>query len=168
MFEFTETITIQAPHTAVWELMRHIERWWPVSNPEHESLRQLDNGPLGVGTRLRIREKIAGIPGEATGTITRFDAGRAVSWEAPRARYRFLGLAFTVGEGVTWRIDARADRTTAVSAHVWATFPHGLAGRLLAAVFTRLLHGIEKDREHTRTELRYLKRALEAGRPAGG
>ena len=58
MFEFTESISIQAPSSTVWEVMRDIEGWWLASNPEHESLERLDDGDaLEVGTKLRIRER---------------------------------------------------------------------------------------------------------------
>lgn len=163
MFEFTESIAVQASPTAVWELMRDVERWWLASNPEHDSLVRLDGGgDLGVGARLRIRERIGGIPGEAVGEITRFDPPSAVTWEAPEARYRWLGLSVPVGEGVTWTIEPGADGSTIIGARVWATFPPGLGGRLLEWGF-RLLGGIQKDRQHTRTELDYLKRIIEEG-----
>lgn len=162
MFEFTESISIRAPSSTVWDVMRDIEGWWLASNPEHESLERLDDGDtLGVGTRLRIRERIGGVPGEATGTITRIDPGSIVTWEAPRAHYRWFGVPITVGEGVTWRIDQVDYQTTTVSAQVWATFPAGLCGRIAEAAFTRILGGVDKDRQHTRTELRHLKTVIE-------
>lgn len=161
MLDFTEAVTIDAPQAAVWELMRDLERWWPESNPDHEHMECLDDGDLRAGSRVRIKEKIAGISGEAIGTITQFEPGRVVTWDAPRACYRLLGLALTVSEGVTWRIEPSGESTTVVSAHVWATVPPGRRGRVAAAVFTRLLGGAEKDRRHARTELQYLKRVLE-------
>jgi hypothetical protein len=36
-------------------------------------------------------------------------------------------------------------------------------GRVVAWTFVHVLNGVAKDREHARTELRYLKRLLEAG-----
>jgi hypothetical protein len=154
MFQFVETIIVHAPPSTVWAVMHDIERWWPASNPEHESLERLDDRDvLEVGAQLRIREKIGGIPGEATGTITRVEP----------ARYRWLGIPVTVGEGVTWRVEAHDVEATRLSAQVWATFPPGPRGRLVEAAFTRLLDGVAKDREHTRIELRYLKHRIEAG-----
>lgn len=167
MFEFTETISIQAPPAAVWDVLRDIEGWWLASNPEHESLERLDDRDiLEVGAQLRVRERIGGIPGEATGTITRVESGSAVTWEAPQARYRWFGMPATMGEGVTWRIEpSAADAvTTDLSAHVWAVFPPGLRGRVLEAAFTRLFRGVEKDRKHARTELQYLKDIIEQTR----
>lgn len=52
--------------------------------------------------------------------------------EAPAARYRFFGIPFTVGEGVTWRLESADGATSQVSAQVWGTFPCGLAGRVAA------------------------------------
>lgn len=164
MFEFTEKIAIEATPGVVWELMSDVERWWPASNPEHGSLERLDHdgGEIGVGSRLKITERIAGISGEAVGEITRFEPGSEVTWEAPDARYRLAGVPISVGEGVTWRIRP-AGTGSEVSANVWATFPAGIAGRLLEWSFEHLFRGIERDREHTRTELRYLKRTIEVG-----
>jgi hypothetical protein len=90
-----------------------------------------------------------------------------VTWEAPNAHYRWFGVPFTVGEGVTWSIESRDGGARSLSAHVWATFPPGMRGRIVEWAFTRL-GGIEKDREHTRTELRYLKKAIEARVTAHG
>lgn len=164
VFEFTETIVVAAPSAAVWDLLRDVERWWPPSNPEHESIERLDDRDvLEVGARLRIREKVAGIPCVADGEITAVEPLSAVTWEAPRARYRWFGIPITVGEGVTWSIKPSDGGGTRISAHVWATFPPGVGGRVFEWAFRHLLRGVEKDREHARTELRYLKRVLESG-----
>jgi len=163
VFEFTETIEIEAPPETVWEVVADIEGWWPPSNPEHESLERLDDRGLEVGARIRIREKIAGVPGEAVGEITEVEPGARVTWEAPAARYRLAGISVSIGEGVTWSLEPHGDDAARLSARVWATFPPGPRGRLLEWFFTRLLRGLEKDREHARVELRYLKRTIEAG-----
>ncbi len=86
MFEFTETVVIEAPSPEVWEVLHNLEGWWPASNPDHDSLERLDDRGIEVGARLRIRERITGIRGEAVGEITRVDAGSTVTWEAPQAR----------------------------------------------------------------------------------
>lgn len=161
MFEFTEEMLIQAPASEVWEVMTDLERWWVASNPEHESLERLDDLGIGEGARLRIREKIAGVPGQYVGELTRVVPLAEVTMEAPKARYRLAGLGFTVSEGVTWRLEPAGEGSTRVSARVWATFPDGRSGRVLEWVFTRLLDGITRDREHARTELAYLKEIIE-------
>ena len=98
------------------------------------------------------------------GTITPIDRGTSVTWEAPDARYRWFGVKVTIGNRVTWTVEPRG-QSALVSAHVWATF-RSIPSRLLEPVFTRLLKGTEKDREHTRVELRYLKHLIEASPPA--
>lgn len=167
MFDFTESVLIEAPHGEVWDVLSDIDRWWLASNPEHDSLEHQDSlAPTQVGARLRIREKIGGIPGDAVGTITAVEPGAAVTWQAD-ARYRWLGVSVQVGEGVTWRAEPYGEATTRVSARVWATFPSSLVGRVAAFAFVRLLNGIEKDRHHAYTELQYLKDLIEnSDRPA--
>lgn len=150
----------------MWEVLQDIEDLWPASNPEHESLERLDDRGIEVGARLLIRERIAGIPDEATGEITELEPLSRVTWEAPAARYRWFGVPLTIGEGVTWAL-AGDDRSTLLSAHVWATFPASPLGRILGWMFEKPLKGIEKDREHARTELRYLKRRIEAPQTSG-
>jgi hypothetical protein len=78
MFDFTEAILINAPHDAVWQVLRNIDGWWLASNADHDSLEHLDMLPVTqVGVRIRIREKIGGIPGEAVGSITSVEPGSA-------------------------------------------------------------------------------------------
>jgi len=166
MFDFTESVVIAAPHTQVWDVLSDLDRWWLASNADHDSLEHLDSlPPTQVGARLRIREKIGGIPGVAEGTITAVQPGEAVTWEAD-AVYRLLGVPVRVGEGVTWSVQPDGEATTRVSARVWATFPRHLVGRLASIAFMHLLNGVKMDREHARTELRYLKDLIE-GASAG-
>lgn len=161
MFEFTESVEITAPPAVVWDVLADVGGWWPASNPEHESIERLDNVALGLGAVLRVRERIAGVPGGMVGVITRFDPPNSVTWEAPKARYRILGAPFTIGEGVTWSVQSTPENATRVSAHVWATFP-GPFGWLLQWTFTHVFHGLEKDRKHACTELLSLKQSLES------
>jgi len=161
MFEFTERIAIAAPLQRAWDYLVRVEEWWPPSNPEHDALEILETDKrLRRGTRIRIREKIAGIPGEADGVITEFSPPETVTWQADRARYRLFGVPLEVSEGVRWTL-APKDDGVVLSATVWARFPTGAKGRALAWLFAGPMRGIEKDRRHTRTELDFVKRALE-------
>ena len=160
-FEFTETIDVQAPPELVWDVMSDLDNWWVASNPEHESLERLDDRGIAVGAKLRIRERIAGVPGEYIGELTRVTPMSEVTMEAPAARYRLFGISLTVGEGVTWRLESTDDHASQVSARVWATVPYGFLGHAVAWIFVNLLNGIAKDREHARVELRYLKQIIE-------
>ena len=157
VFAFTESVEVSAEAPRVWAVMTDVEQWWPASNPDHMSLELLDWAPLALGSRMRIRERVAGIPADATGSITEFEEGSRVTWEAA-ARYKLLGLPLHVQEGVTWTIEPRSSATTRISARVWATLP---LDHLTAPLF-RALGGVQKDREHARTELLYLKNVVEA------
>ena len=84
MFEFTESIDIHTDLDRAWIFLIDAGHWWRPSNPEHESLEILDEEAqtLTPGSRLRIRERIAGIPGEAVGVVTeRVDKDR-ITWQA--------------------------------------------------------------------------------------
>ena len=80
------------------------------------------------------------------------------------ARYRWLGLPVDVAESVTWSVERYGYDSTVVRAHVWAEFRAGLRARLMELAFARLLGGLARDREHTRSELRHLKRMSEGMR----
>lgn len=162
-FAFTESIGIDAAAETVWAALQDIEAWWPASNPEHESPELLDAPPIAVGSRMRIRERVAGVPGEALGVITALQPGREVTWAAKHAHYRWLLHTVTVGEGVTWRVEPGA-RTEALSRRRWgARFPPTRVGTVLGWAFEHLLDGISKDRRrHARAELDYLKRVIES------
>lgn len=172
MLDFTETIPINASPARVWAALLDIQRWWPPSNPEHESIERLDDADnviadpqpkeIGVGARFRIREKIAGVPGAGVGVVTGVDSGRAITWEADSMRYRLYGMAFTIAEGVTWSVGPQEPESSLLSARVWARFPEGPVGRILWLVFSRLLGGVERDRRHARVELEYLKETIES------
>jgi hypothetical protein len=161
MFEFTETIAIEAAPVRMWGYLLDIEEWWPRSNPEHDSIEVLDeDSRLGVGTRIRIRERVAGIPGEAVGRVTEYVEGQQLTWESDNARYSLWGIPLRVEEGVRWSLRP-AQHGVDLSATVWAVFPRGPWGRLVEWLFKGPLDGVNKDRQHARRELEYLKHALE-------
>ncbi len=160
MFELTESVSIQASPAAVWTVLADVERWWPPSNPEHVRIDvHAADKRIEVGTPVSFEERVAGIAGRAQGTITRCLPGIEVTWEGT-ARYRYAAVRFRVQEGVSWRI-ADAGGGSTLSAHVWAQFPPGFLGWLLEWTAKRLLRVVERDREHARTELAYLKETVE-------
>ncbi len=52
---FNITVEIQASPQTVWGVLREIKRW-PEWTPTVTSIQRLDNGPLVVGSRARIRQ----------------------------------------------------------------------------------------------------------------
>ena len=160
MFDFSVATTIDCPPQRVWNYLVDVRRWWLPSNPEHESLEIVGPGDeIALGTKLRVRERIAGIPGEAMGTITEFVPGECATWEAS-ARYRLWRQELSVEEGVTWSI-RRLERGTELAAHVWARFPDTALAKAFEWLFIHVFRGIAKDRRHAETELAYIRAELE-------
>jgi hypothetical protein len=161
MFDFTAKLMIDTSVDALWQRLTHIKSWWLASNPEHISLEILaEDYELHVGTPIRIRERIAGIPGEATGQIQTLEETREITWVSDDAMYRFWGLPLSVKEGVTWRVEPQGDHVQ-LSAHVWAEFPETWFGGLVEWFFKHVINGVDKDYEHAMTELRYLKETMD-------
>lgn len=165
MLQFTESVKIETTPDRAWAYLVNVEKWWPPSNPEHESLEILDRDKaLGKGTRIRIRERIAGIPCEAIGEVTEYVERERVTWQAEVARYRLWGITLEVTEGVRWSLGP-LEKGVTLSACIWASFPGGPKGRCLEWMFKGPLRGEAKDRSHARRELEYIKQELENVHP---
>ncbi|MCG8927855.1 SRPBCC family protein [Lentzea sp. CC55] len=106
------TVTVAATPERVWAVLTDVERW-PERIPTVESLRKLDDGPLAVGSRARIKQpKLA----EAVLTVTELTGGRSFTWESrssgvtvtaghvvePHAGGSRLTLALTLGGPMSW------------------------------------------------------------------
>ncbi|MFC7130509.1 SRPBCC family protein [Haloferax chudinovii] len=165
MYAISPTVTIDASPEQVWEFLKDVEEWWVASNPDHESLEVYSDGErIEEGTRIRVRERIAGIPGVADGEVTEYVPGERLTWEAPKARYRFYGFPLEVDEGVTWKITPTRGGTE-LTARVWASFPDSVLGTITEWTFEHVLHGVERDYRHAMRELEYIKRSLEGTAP---
>lgn len=160
MFQFTESIAIASPPDEVWRTIVDIEKWWPPSNPEHISIDVRSVGkPIDVGTAIHFEERVAGIKGKASGLITKWIPEREARWEGV-AVYRYYGIPIRIREGVSWSIESYGSGSR-LSARVWAQFPSNAFGRLAEWYTVSLLNVIERDREHARCELDYLKAVIE-------
>lgn len=165
MFQFTESIAIASRPDEIWETLADIEKWWPPSNPEHISIDvRYDGKPVDAGTEVHFEERIAGIKGKASGSITKWKPGREATWEGA-ALYRYYGVPVRIREGVSWAVESAGGVST-LSTTVWARFPENLFGRLVEWYSVRVLNVIDRDKEHARRELEYLKSVIEAdGQP---
>ncbi|GLY42774.1 hypothetical protein Amsp01_087970 [Amycolatopsis sp. NBRC 101858] len=118
-----------------------------------------------------VRETLRSLEGDWRGpaAVTESSCSRPaqVLNRSSFARYRWLGVRVDVAECVTWSVERYGYAGTVVRAHVWAEFRAGLRARLLELAFSRLLGGVARDREHTRSELRHLKRMSEGPSRAG-
>jgi len=160
MFEFTESISIKASPNTVWQLLADVEKWWPRSNPEHLRIEvRSSDKSIGAGTEVAFEERVAGIKGQAEGMIAGWIPGVEATWEGT-ATYRYMGFRLGVREGVSWRVESHGE-TSKLSARVWAEFPSSRFGRFVEWFAKSLLNVVDRDREHARCELEYLKTAIE-------
>jgi uncharacterized membrane protein len=85
-------LTIDAPVETVWALTLDVERW-PSLTPTITSVERLDDGPLAIGSRARLRQ-----PGQrpTVWTVTELEPGRRFAWAA-----RVFGVRMTGAHGLT-------------------------------------------------------------------
>ncbi|GAA0595081.1 polyketide cyclase [Kribbella sandramycini] len=135
---FEASVTAQAPVERVWQVFSDVERWaeW---TPTVTSVERLDDGPLRVGARARIRQPKLPV---AVWEVTELDAGSYFAWVSTVPGIR------TTGEH---RVVATAEGTV-ITAAVTQEGPLGwVFGKLYA----------ELTRRYVTTEVRRLKEVVE-------
>jgi hypothetical protein len=140
MRHFAITVDIDATPGRVWAVMRDIARWheWTASV---RSIERLDDGPLAVGSRVRIRQPKV-LP--AIWTVTALEEGRGFTWVT-----RSPGIMATAGH----RLESTTRGTIAtLSVHF---------GGPLGAVAGWLLRGL--NNRYLALEAAGLKRRSEEG-----
>jgi uncharacterized protein YndB with AHSA1/START domain len=115
---FETTRHIDASPSRVWEVMSDVARW-PEWTPTVDSVERLDDGPLQVGSRARIRQpRLPRVVWEVTEVVD----GRTFTWEATGPGIRSIGRHEVVPDGtgstVTLGIE-QAGPMGAVAALVW-------------------------------------------------
>ncbi|MBD3924416.1 SRPBCC family protein [Nocardioides cavernae] len=134
------TVTIDAPPERVWGLLVDVERW-PERIPTVDSVERLDEGPLTVGSRTRLRQPK--LP-EAVWTVTELDEGRSFVWES-----RSPGVSITASHLVEPQAGA-----TRLTLAVTISGPMAPVGWLMTKGLTR---------RYVETEAASLTRAAEDG-----
>ena len=76
--EQSTKIDVEAPVERVWEVLREVERW-PEWAPTVTSVRRLGEGPLAVGSRVRVEQPR--IP-PTEYVVTELEPGRWCTWGA--------------------------------------------------------------------------------------
>ncbi|KAA1429177.1 SRPBCC family protein [Nocardioides antri] len=115
---FETTRHIDAPTDAVWRVMSDVARW-PEWTPTVTGVDRLDDGPLRVGSRAKLRQPR--LPA-AVWEVTHLVEGREFTWEAKGPGVRTIGRHEVVADGsgskVTLSIE-QAGPMGAVAALVW-------------------------------------------------
>lgn len=106
-----KSIVIARPVEEVYEAFVNFEKTMPQTDPDIESVEKTSEGPFGVGTTFRVRQKLFGKTRESTNTVTAAEPGRLFEMESrvgpinPKASFTFEPAEG--GTRVTFRGDPR-------------------------------------------------------------
>ena len=115
---FTTTRHIDAETQPVWEVLHDVARW-PDWLPTVDSVERLDDGPLEVGSRAKVRQPK--LP-QAEWQVSEVVEGRSFTWEASGPGMRTIGRHEVVPDGTGSKVTLSIEQTGlmgAVAALVW-------------------------------------------------
>lgn len=115
-------VEIDAPPERVWEVLVDVEAW-PGWTETVTSVERLDDGPLAVGSRARIRQPK--LPATEY-VVTELDAGRGFTWVAKGS-----GVQTTARHQVEGIADGRSRVELSVAQEGWLGSVMGRAYRRL-------------------------------------
>jgi uncharacterized membrane protein len=108
-------VLVEASIDSVWEVHRHIEQW-PALTPSMESAERLDDGPLAISSRARIKQPRLPV---AEWTVTTFEPPHRLTWESTK---------FGVHTSASHHLAERANGGTSLTLEVEMT---GIMARLM-------------------------------------
>ncbi len=115
---FRTSRQIDAAPSAVWQVLSDVGRW-PDWLPTVDEVERLDDGPLRVGSRARLRQPK--LP-PAEWHVTHVVDGTSFTWEADGPGMRTIGRHEVVPDGTGSRVTLSIEQTGpmgAVAALVW-------------------------------------------------
>lgn len=115
---FQTTRHIDAPTQPVVDVLFDVAHW-PEWTPTIESVERLDDGPLRVGSRAKVRQPR--LP-RAEWEVTEVVDGRSFTWEATGPGLRTIGRHEVVPDGDGSRVTLSIEQTGpmgAIAALVW-------------------------------------------------
>lgn len=86
--KWQHSLTIKAPAAKVWDLTIDVSNL-PSLTPTMQQVERLDDGPLAVGSRTRIKQPMQA---PAVWTVTRIDPGRTFVWQTKRLWLTMSGV----------------------------------------------------------------------------
>ncbi len=140
--EFETSVDINAPVDQVWATLIDVERW-PEFTPSVTSVKRLDDGPMAVGAKARVKQP--GFP-ELVWEVTGFDPRTSFTWKASSPGVRTSGTHRLTAGARGVRVTLGIDQTGA------------LAG--IVSLFSG-----DRTRHHVQIEADALKRRCEAASP---
>jgi carbon monoxide dehydrogenase subunit G len=115
---FTTSRHIDAPTASVWHVLYDVARW-PEWLPTVNSVERLDDGPLLVGSRAKVRQPK--LP-QAVWQVSEVVDGRNFTWVAEGPGMRTIGRHEVVPDGDGSKVTLSIEQTGpmgAVAALVW-------------------------------------------------
>ena len=135
---FEKVVTIEAHADAVWAVLTDVESW-PELTESISSVECLDDGPLRVGSRVRIKQPRLPV---AVWTVTEYVEGQRFVWEAKGPGVRTTAKHAVLEAAGSTNLRLEIDQ-------------HGVLGRLLGPL------SIGMTRRYIDWEARGLKQRVE-------
>lgn len=111
----TDSIKIEAPVHAVWNVTQDVERW-PEWTPTVTSVRLVSDPPLRLGSIALIRQPMQP---ESRWVVTEFAPGRRFAWETRRPGLHMVGSHDMTSENGGTRNILRIDASGWIAVLLW-------------------------------------------------